>query len=105
MKSPGPAEGSNQGLHEVRKSAKRARYAVEPAVPVSGKPAMRLAIWMKALPIVLGEHQDSVAAQSLLLELAIAAQESGENGFTFGLLYAQERTRANDASRPPARPA
>jgi len=89
----------NQGLHEVRKSAKRARYAAESAVPVSGKPATRLAERMEALQDVLGEHQDSVAAQSLLLELAMAAQASGENGFTFGLLYAQERTRANDARR------
>ena len=89
----------NQGLHEVRKSAKRARYAAESAVPVSGKPATRLAEAMEALQDVLGEHQDSVAAQSLLLELAMAAQASGENGFTFGLLYAQERTRANDARR------
>ena len=66
---------------------------------MSGRPATRLAIRMEALPNVLGEHQDSVAAQSLLLELAMAAQASGENGFTFGLLYAQERTRANDARR------
>jgi CHAD domain-containing protein len=89
----------NQGLHEVRKSAKRARYAAESAVPVSGKPATRLAEAMEALQDVLGEHQDSVAAQSLLLQLARAAQASGENGFTFGLLYAQERTRAADARR------
>jgi CHAD domain-containing protein len=54
---------------------------------------------MEALQDVLGEHQDSVAAQSLLLELAMAGQASGENGFTFGLLYAQERTRAGDARR------
>jgi CHAD domain-containing protein len=89
----------NQGLHEVRKSAKRARYAAESAVLVSGKPATRLAERMEALQNVLGEHQDSVAAQSLLLQLAMAAQVSGENGFTFGLLYAQERARADDARR------
>ena len=89
----------DQGLHEVRKSAKRARYAAESAVPVSGKPARRLANRMEALQDVLGEHQDSVAARALLGELAVAAQESGENGFTFGLLYAQEGARANDARR------
>ena len=89
----------DQGLHEVRKSAKRARYAAESAVPVSGKPARRLANRMEALQNVLGEHQDSVAARALLSELAVAAQESGENGFTFGLLYAQECARANDARR------
>jgi len=89
----------DQGLHEVRKSAKRARYAAESAVPVSGKPARRLANRMEALQDVLGEHQDSVAARALLGELAVAAQQSGENGFTFGLLYAQEGARANDARR------
>jgi len=89
----------NQGLPEVRKSAKRARYAAEAAVPVSGKPARRLAEAMEAPQDVLGEHQDSVAAPSLLRELAMAAQASGENGCTFGLLYGQERTRANDARR------
>ena len=89
----------NQGLHEVRKSAKRARYAAESAVPVSGKPAARLAERMEALQDVLGEHQDSVAAQSLLLELAMAAHASGENAFTYGLMYAQERTRAHDTRR------
>jgi CHAD domain-containing protein len=39
----------DQGLHEVRESAKRARYAAESAVPVSGKPATRLAERMESL--------------------------------------------------------
>src|ERR1019366_4005659 len=33
----------DQGLREVAKRAKRARYAAESAVPVAGKPARRLA--------------------------------------------------------------
>jgi CHAD domain-containing protein len=89
----------DQGLREVAKRAKRARYAAESAVPVAGKPARRLADRMRSLQDVLGEHQDSVAAQALLLELAVAAHLSGEDGFTFGLLHAQERTRANNARR------
>ena len=90
-------QARDRALHEVRKCAKRARYAAETVVPVAGKPARRLANRMKALQDVLGEHQDCVAAQALLLELAIGAQQAGESGFTYGLIYAQERVRANDA--------
>ena len=38
-----------------------------------------------------------VAAQAQLLELALGAQQAGESGFTYGLIYAHERVRANDA--------
>jgi hypothetical protein len=59
---------------------------------------------MTALQDVLGEHQDSVSAQALLLELATAAHLNGENGFTYGLMHAAERDRASEARRayPPA---
>jgi len=92
-------QARDEGLHEVRKSAKRARYAAESATPLVGKPAKELARRMTALQDVLGEHQDSVTARALLLELAAAAHLSGENGFTFGLLHAQEHARAKDARR------
>src|SRR5450759_5050744 len=87
----------DRGLHEVRKSAKRARYAAETAVPVAGTPATELAEGMEALQDVLGEHQDSVAARALLLELSVAALLAGEDGFTYGLLYAQELALAEEA--------
>ena len=89
----------DQGLHEVRKCAKRARYAAESAIPVAGRPARRMATRMESLQNVLGEHQDSVTAQALLLELTMTDHLPVENGFAFGLLYAQERARANDARR------
>jgi len=54
---------------------------------------------MESLQDVLGEHQDSVTAQALLLELTMTDHVSAENGFAFGLLYAQERARAKDARR------
>ena len=60
--------------HEVHKSAKRARYVAESAVPVSDKPATRLPKRMEPLQDILGEHQDSVTAQSLPLELTVVAQ-------------------------------
>ena len=90
-------QARNQRLHEVRKCAKRARYAAESAIPVSGKPAARMAARMELLQNVLGEHQDSVTAQALLLELTRTDHLSGENGFALGLLYAQESARADDA--------
>jgi CHAD domain-containing protein len=84
-------------LHEVRKSAKRARYAAESAIPVSGKPAKRLAKRMEALQELLGEHQDSVTARVLLRDLGVAAHLAGESGFTFGLLHREEGVRADYA--------
>jgi len=41
---------------------------------------------MESLQNVLGEHQDSVTAQGLLLDLTMADHLSAENGFAFGLL-------------------
>ena len=77
-------------LHEVRKAAKRARYAAEAAVAVAGKPARRLASRMEDVQDLLGEHQDAVTARALHRELGVAAYAAGENGFTFGLLRAEE---------------
>ena len=84
-------------LHEVRKCAKRARYAAESAVPVAGRPARRLATRMKAVQDALGEMQDAVTARETLRQLGVAAHLSGENGFTFGLLHAEEAHRAASA--------
>jgi CHAD domain-containing protein len=86
-------------LHDLRKAAKRARYAAESVVPVFGKPAVRLAARMEKLQEILGEHQDSVVARRVIRELAVAATGAGENGFTFGLLYAREADIAESAQR------
>jgi CHAD domain-containing protein len=86
-------------LHDVRKAAKRARYAAESVVAVFGKPAVRLATRMEKLQETLGEHQDSVVARQVIRELAVAAAGAGENGFTFGLLYAREADIARSAQR------
>ncbi|MDQ1483959.1 MAG: hypothetical protein QOF35_2035, partial [Actinomycetota bacterium] len=93
------AKERDHALHEVRKSAKRARYASESAEPVAGKSAKRLAKAMMAVQDILGEHQDTVASRDLLRKIGMTAHRSGENAFTFGLLYAVERARAADALR------
>jgi CHAD domain-containing protein len=86
-------------LHEVRKAAKRARYAAESVAPVFGKPAKRLAGRMEQLQEILGEHQDSVVARQTIRDIAIAAAAAGENSFTFGLLHAREANVAEAAQR------
>ncbi|MGH3913888.1 MAG: CHAD domain-containing protein [Pseudonocardiaceae bacterium] len=92
-------EKRDEGLHEVRKAAKRARYAAESVAAVLGKPATRLAKRMEHLQEVLGEHQDSVMSRQVLRELGVIAHLSGENGFTFGLLHEVERSRSEAAQR------
>lgn len=81
-------------LHEVRKSAKRLRYAAETSEPVFGKRATRLTARAKALQELLGEHQDSVVSRTALREIGARAHGAGENAFTYGLLHAMEARRA-----------
>jgi CHAD domain-containing protein len=57
-------------LHDVRKAAKRARYAAELIEPVVGKDAARFARLMTELQDCLGEHHDTVVARHKVVELA-----------------------------------
>jgi CHAD domain-containing protein len=93
------ADDQDRALHETRKAAKRLRYAVEVAVPSGGKPAKRLRKALKELNTVLGTHQDAVVARPTIRELAAQAHLEGGNGFTHGLLYGQELSRARRARR------
>jgi CHAD domain-containing protein len=89
---------SGAPLHEIRKAAKRARYAGETAAPALGKTAEKYAKAMKRLQTVLGEHQDAVVAQDSLRQMGAQAQLAGENGFTFGLLHGAEQVHATNAA-------
>jgi hypothetical protein len=54
----------------------------------------------KRIQRVLGEHQDCVVASDTLRRLALTAgTTAGENGFTYGLLYAREQRTAEAARR------
>ncbi|MBO0827833.1 MAG: hypothetical protein J2P24_08630, partial [Streptosporangiales bacterium] len=53
----------------------------------------------KDMAKVLGVHQDAVIARELLRDVGMRAHMAGENGFTFGLLYGEQTTRARDAER------
>lgn len=89
--------GDDALLHRARKAAKRARYAAELREPLD-KRAKKTAKHYKQFQRVLGDHQDGVVALATIIRLARAAGTTpGENGFTYGLLYAREQQVAESA--------
>lgn len=86
-------------LHEVRKAAKRVRYAVEPFVASYGRPAQRLAEGLKGVQTVLGDHQDAVVASRMLLVLSERAADKGIDTFELGRLHEQEQEVAHRTAR------
>jgi CHAD domain-containing protein len=83
-------------LHEARKAAKRARYAAELVSPVVGRPARKSAQALKTMQSTLGDHHDAVIAADALRGLAIRAYGTGENSFTYGLLYERQCEQAEE---------
>jgi CHAD domain-containing protein len=86
---------TNEELHDVRKKAKQARYALEAVAPISGNRtvAKRLA----DLQDVLGHHQDAVVATAWLLDASRDAEAGSDEVFVAGMLAGlmiHERTRA-----------
>jgi CHAD domain-containing protein len=91
--------GEDDLLHRARKAAKRARYAAELCKPVD-KRAKRMIKHHKRIQSVLGDHQDTVVATDTLKRMAAAAGTTpGENGFTYGTLYAREQQIARQCRR------
>jgi CHAD domain-containing protein len=83
-------------LHRARKAAKRARYAAELCGPVS-KRAKRTIKHYKQIQTLLGDHQDTAVAADALRRMGLAAGTTpGENGFTYGMLYAREQQIARE---------
>jgi CHAD domain-containing protein len=83
--------------HEVRKAAKRLRYAYEVLEPAWGDEAAGPAKAAKTLTQVLGDRQDSLAAREWLVDLEAQARRSGDGAFTLGRLHALEEAREADA--------
>ncbi len=91
-----PAERVHR-LHEVRKAAKRARYAAEPLTDLYGKDARRFVRATKRIQSALGDHHDGVVTQHELRRFADRAAGDGENAFTFGVLHAREEETTEKA--------
>jgi CHAD domain-containing protein len=87
------ASGDGAMLHRARKAAKRARYAAELCKSLGKRKSSKRNIkHYKQIQSVLGDHQDAVVASEKLREIGVTAGTTlGENGFTFGLLYAREQ--------------
>ena len=90
-------EPSAELFHRARKAAKRNRYAAEAAAPVWGDKSERIVENRKNLQDLLGDHQDSIVCAAFLRDLgARRGIRSGQNCFTYGVLYAME-TAAGDS--------
>ena len=90
--------GTDEELHKARKAGKRARYAAELAHSMLGKKTKNAVNKYKELQDILGDLQDGVVAAGLLRRIAAGtAEHANENGFTYGLLFAQEQSRAQDS--------
>jgi CHAD domain-containing protein len=89
-----PGHERDEQLHEMRKAAKRLRYAGEASASALGTDAKKLVKRVKAVQELLGEHQDSVVARGLLRELGAGTSGSRANGFAFGWLLRDEQARA-----------
>ncbi|OBH07646.1 hypothetical protein A5696_21795 [Mycobacterium sp. E2699] len=85
------ASGDDVMLHKARKAAKRARYAAELRKHLN-KGAKRTVRHYKQIQSLLGDHQDTVVAADALRQMAVTAGTTvGENGFSYGMLYAREQ--------------
>jgi CHAD domain-containing protein len=82
---------SDELFHGARKASKRYRYAVEASQPIWGSKADKIVSERKDLQDVLGNHQDRIVSAAFLRELgARLGIRSGQNGFSYGVLYARE---------------
>jgi CHAD domain-containing protein len=82
-------EPSDAELHQVRILAKRCRYAIEAVAPIVG-PAAYFAAAVADVQTVLGDHQDTVVAESWLRNAAAVIPDAG---VVAGQLIALERSQ------------
>lgn len=92
-------EGPDELLHEVRKKAKRCRYACEAVVAVAGKDAKALGAAAAGIQEVLGDLQDAAVAEVWLRSRAVGISGAGAAGraFSAGLLTGVQQAAAADA--------
>jgi len=89
-----PGDERDAALHDVRKAAKRLRYAAESAVPVLGRRAVALAASCELLQDLLGEHHDSAVARELLRHVHVDVPAGIGTVAVLDSLRAHEETRA-----------
>lgn len=94
--APGEEE---RALHEVRKAAKRARYAAETLAPALGDNAGRMAGVAERVQDTLGGHRDTLLTRELLHRLGVDESwgDDVESVFALGRLHALEQARGAEA--------
>jgi CHAD domain-containing protein len=93
VKAVGKADDSDerdQLLHEVRKAAKRARYAAEPLVDLFPDDAPAFVDAYKEVQSTLGDLHDTVATRAALRRLSAEASGERYETFSYGVLYLRE---------------
>ena len=84
------SEDGDELFHRARKAGKRHRYAVEATIPLWGSKAEKIVAARKDLQDVLGHHQDRIVQAEFLRDLGTRlGVRSGQNGFTYGVLYGE----------------
>jgi CHAD domain-containing protein len=96
---PEPHDVHDPAMHEVRKSAKRLRYAAEAVTPVFGDKAAAVAELAQTIQSALGDEQDSAHTRSYLQTQSSAATAQGANAFSFGRLHLRNEMAAEEAVR------
>ncbi|HEY1522312.1 MAG TPA: CYTH and CHAD domain-containing protein [Solirubrobacteraceae bacterium] len=76
VRKQGPSP-DDEGLHRIRISVKRVRYAAELAAPAAGRKARRAARGLADVQRVLGEHNDACVAGLRLRDLGSRTGQSG----------------------------
>jgi CHAD domain-containing protein len=84
----------DKALHDVRKSAKRMRYAAETAALVPCRHAGKLSDAAEEIQTILGEHHDAVVARDLFQRLCEQAHSRGEDDVNLARLAAIEERNA-----------
>jgi len=77
-------------LHDVRKRAKRLRYAAEACVPVLGDDATAVALAAQRIQTTLGTHHDEIVTRAALRRIAEADDGDEAGAFLLGRLDALE---------------
>jgi len=95
--SPGGAAAREAALHDVRKAAKRARYAAETLTPLFGPRAEHIADAAQGIQQALGDHRDTLLTTPVLRRLGARADLNVDDGAAFGRMHALEQARGETA--------
>ncbi len=94
---PAQVRLTDEALHALRKSGKRARYAAELAGLHGDRSIRRFVTAVQELQDVIGEHQDSVVAEERIRHVARRAASATAGGLGFDRVERARRRVARKA--------